>query len=167
MNANIINELQNCLTDADVEKRMAQFLGPKQSTIAYMLTGLWDGILDAAEDDDPFCCDITEWAHSCVSCEGLAYLYENPDCPVTFQWPCVPLGRDNDRLHGLWSMLKRSYKRMNEFAADAEKTAAAIKEFEAVNGDTRPAMSTQDSITYAIAEDAKWRKYGLLPKWRR
>lgn len=161
MNANKINKLQKLADEKGCALALAEYCGPKQTTIAYMLTGLWDAILDAAEDDEPLDPELTEWAQRCVSCGTSEWFYANPDAQVTFQWPLVPMGRCNERIHGLWAMLKRQYARMCAMVDDAEKTDKAIKDFEAVHGSTRPSLDQQNSIALAMAEKAKWRAYGM------
>lgn len=161
MNANKINKLQTLADEKGCTLALAQYCGPKQTTIAYMLTGLWDAILDAAEDDDPLDYELTMWAGKCVACGTSEWFFAHPDAPVTFQWPVTPLGRDNERIHGIWAMLKRQYARMCAWVDDCEKTEKAIKEFEDVHGSTRPSLDQQNSIALAMAEKARWRAYGM------
>lgn len=161
MNANKINKLQSLADEKGCTLALAQYCGPKQTTVAYMLTGLWDAILDADEDGDPLDYELTMWAKKCVSCGTSEWFYANPDAPVTFQWPLVPMGRCNERLHSLWAMLKRQYARMCDMVDDAEKTAKAIKDFENVHGSTRPSLDQQNYVALAIAEKARWRAYGI------
>lgn len=161
MNANKINKLQKLADEKGVTLALAQYCGPKQTTIAYMLTRLWEAILDADDDEDPFDPELTGWARRCMACDTSEWYFAHPEAPVTFQWPVTPLGRDNERLHGLWPMLKREYARMCAMVDDAEKTENAIKEFEAVHGSTRPTLDQQNSIALAMAEKARWRAYGI------
>lgn len=148
-------------------KAYSQPKGPKMQTLAYMATSLWEAIIDAEEADEPFSEPFTAWAHMAMSCGTVEWFYANPDQVVTLEWPTYPLGRDNDRFHMLWDLLKRQYYAASRCRAEVESTEKAIKEFEEVHGSTTDAAQhhaemisacgSQES-SFALARDVarKW-----------
>lgn len=148
------------LPEREVRNRMFKLCGPKQQSRAWMFTALWESILDASDDDVPFSLDLTVWAKSALECDTVAYFYNNPDQVVCVEWPFIPMGEENVRLHGLWDALRLQYRRMKEAVADNQATEKAIEEFESVHGSTTDAERRAAFVALARESKAKWQMIG-------
>ena len=137
---------------------------PEQDINCYIFGSILEDILNAVDQDDPFCAELTEWAQAAWETETINWVFENPTETIHIVWPCWPLGRDNDRLHMLYDHWRARY------IEDHPELRYHIKPKTRGTGRPQPETDPQrmsnsnSSIMLAQARKQKWQTIGQLRK---
>ena len=137
---------------------------PEQDINCWIFASILEDILNAVDQDDPFCDELTEWAQAAWETETINWVFENPTETVHITWPCWPLGRDNARLHQLYDHWRTRY------IADHPEVRMGHKPIISSTGKPQPETDPQRmsnsnaSIALAQACRQKWQTIGRIRK---
>lgn len=133
---------------------------PEQDIKCWIFSSMIEDILNADDDDDPFCLTITEWAIAAWESATMDWIFENPTETIHIKWPCWPVGRDNQRLHESYNYWRKRYIEDNPGARFGANPRIASTGKPQPETDPQQMNNSNSSIALAQACKQKWQTIG-------
>ena len=137
---------------------------PEQDINCWVFAGMLEDILNADDDDDPFCFAITTWAIAAWESATIDWIFDNPTETIHIKWPCWPVGRDNQRLHESYNYWRKRYIEDNPGARFGAKPRIANAGKPQPETDPQKMNNSNSSIELAKACKHKWQSIGQTLK---